>query len=42
MEDQAFGKAQAGSDADVPNVGTPGDSGLTAGPVKPRRLHHFR
>lgn len=42
MENQAFGKAQAGLDVNVPSVGTPGDSGLTEGSVKPRRFHDFR
>lgn len=26
----------------VPNVGAPGDSGLTEGSLKPRRFHDFR
>lgn len=42
MEDQAFGKVQAGSGVNVPDVGTPRDPGLTEGSVKTKRFHDFR
>lgn len=42
MEDQAFGKVQAGSGVNVPNVGTAGEPGLTEASVKTRRFCDFR
>lgn len=42
MEDQAFGKVQAGLGVDVPNVGTAGEPGLTEGSVKTRRFRDFK